>query len=93
MSINILFAGGTTIDFIQKSRGRASTFFTAAIGGGITNSAIIGAKLGLKTAMISRIGKDPLGDFAIRFLQSSKVDTKGVIQGPCYTDAHRDCQY
>lgn len=82
MSIDVLFVGGTSVDLIQKSRGKTSAFFTASVGGGITNSAIIGAQLGLKTAMISRIGKDPLGDFAIRFLRSSKVNTKGVMRDP-----------
>ncbi|MDP8230097.1 MAG: PfkB family carbohydrate kinase [Candidatus Gorgyraea atricola] len=80
MPIDILFLGGTSIDLIQKSRGPASAFFTASVGGGITNSSIIAAKLGLKVAMLSRIGKDPLGDWAIKELGRFGVNTKGVIQ-------------
>ncbi|MFA4991486.1 MAG: carbohydrate kinase [Candidatus Omnitrophota bacterium] len=76
MRIDALFLGGTSIDLIQNKS------FTASVGGGITNSAIIAAKLGLKTALLSKIGKDPLGDFAIDFLKSRGVNTSGIIRDP-----------
>ncbi|MFC1624747.1 carbohydrate kinase family protein [Candidatus Omnitrophota bacterium] len=84
MSIDVLFLGGTSIDLIQDKRkkGGRRPVFAASTGGSITNSAVIGAKLGLKAAMLSRIGKDPLGDFAVRFLTSCGVNTKGIIQDP-----------
>ncbi|MBU1061789.1 MAG: carbohydrate kinase [Candidatus Omnitrophica bacterium] len=81
--MDILFLGGTSIDLIQdKNKERNSLGFTASTGGSITNSAVISARLGLKTAMISRVGKDPLGDFAKRFLKSCRVNTSGMIQDP-----------
>ena len=82
MPIDVLFLGGTSIDLIQDKNKGGRPVFLASTGGSITNSAVIGAKLGLKTALISRIGKDPLGDFAVRFLKSCKVNTNGVIQDP-----------
>lgn len=75
MTINALFLGGTSIDLIQNKHN-----FSASIGGSITNSAIISAKLGLKTGLLSRIGKDSLGNFAREFLGSLKIDTNGIIQ-------------
>jgi len=80
MPIDILFLGGTSIDLIQDKRYKKGQ--RKFIGGSITNSAVIAAKLGLKTAMLSRIGADPLGDFAVKFLASCRVNTKGVIQDP-----------
>ena len=83
MSIDILFLGGTSIDLIQdredkgpKSKSIAST------GGSITNSAVIAAKLGLKVAILSRIGKDSFGELAIQFMRSLGINTKGIIQDP-----------
>ena len=77
MSTDILFLGGTSIDLIQDKN---NPRFMASTGGSITNSALIGAKLGLKTAMLSRIGNDPLGEFAIRSLRSCGVNVKGMIK-------------
>ncbi|MFC1666394.1 carbohydrate kinase [Candidatus Omnitrophota bacterium] len=81
MSIDVLCLGGTSIDLIQNPK-NISIIFRASVGGSVTNTAIICAKLGLKTAMLSRIGKDPLGDFAVRFLGSCGVATSGIAQDP-----------
>ena len=78
MTINALFLGGTSIDLIQGKAGEGQ--FTASVGGSVTNAAIISAKLGIKTGLLSRIGNDPLGNFAREFLDSLKIDTKGIIQ-------------
>jgi len=80
MPIDILFLGGTSIDLI-KDRGPKSKSI-ASTGGSITNSAVIAAKLGLKVAMLSRIGKDSFGEFAIQFMRSLGINTKGIIQDP-----------
>ena len=81
MPTDVLFLGGTSIDLIQdRQKGRGELIFSASIGGSITNSSIVAAKLGLKTALLSKVGNDPLGDFAIDFLDSCKINTKGIIQ-------------
>jgi len=83
MPVDILYLGGTSIDLIQvKSSRKNRPRFFASTGGSITNSAIISAKLGLKVAMVSRIGKDPLGELAVRFMDSYGVNTKGIIRDP-----------
>lgn len=82
MSIDILFIGGASVDLIQDNEENRYLNFTASTGGGITNSCIIAARLGLKTAMIARIGKDPLGDYAIRSLNRCGINTNGLIQDP-----------
>jgi fructokinase len=79
MPVDVLFLGGTSVDLIRDNN---NMVFTASIGGGITNSAVIGAKLGLKTALLSRIGKDPLGCMAIDFLNACRINTSGIIQDP-----------
>jgi len=78
MTADILFLGGTSIDLVEE-KGRKLAFF-ASVGGSITNSGIIAAKLGLKTGLLSRIGRDPLGDFAHDFLGSCGLCVKGVIR-------------
>lgn len=79
--LDVLFLGGISIDLIQgKEKGRGGLNFSAFIGGSITNSSIIAAKLGLKTALLSKVGNEALGDFALDFLNSCKINTKGIIR-------------
>ena len=80
MPLDNLFLGGTSIDLIRDKSNRKKQY--KSVGGGITNTAIIAAKLGLKTAMLSRIGKDPFGDFAIKRLDSHRVNTSGIVRDP-----------
>jgi len=81
MPIDVLFLGGTSIDLIQDRRKEGGEFtFSASIGGSITNSAIISAKLGLKTGLLSKLGDDYLSDFAAEFLSCCGIDIKGVIK-------------
>jgi len=83
MPTDVLFLGGTSIDLIQSfgwEKEGGGLVFSAAIGGSITNSAVISAKLGLKTALLSKLGNDPLGDFATEFLSRCGIDIKGVIK-------------
>lgn len=46
------------------------------LGGNAPNVAIGAVKLGLKTALVSAVGNDPYGHFAIEQLQKNKVDTE-----------------
>lgn len=81
--VDALFLGGASIDLIQnRQKGRGGPVLSASIGGSITNSSIISSKLGLKTGLLSKIGMDPLGDFAVEFLNSCNIDTKGIIRSP-----------
>jgi fructokinase len=80
MGIDILFLGGTSVDLIQDKA--CPEKFLASVGGSVTNSAIIASTLGLKTAMLSRVGDDPFGNFAVKFLDSRNVNTSAVIRDP-----------
>jgi sugar/nucleoside kinase (ribokinase family) len=83
MRIDILFLGGTSIDLIQNAQNKNKRLsFFAATGGSITNSAVIAAKLGLKVALLSKVGKDSLGDFAVNSLRSHGVNTRGILRDP-----------
>ena len=80
MPLDILFLGGTSIDLIRDKSNRKKQH--KSVGGGITNTAVMVSKLGLNVAMLSRIGKDPFGNFAIKRLDSYRVNTSGIIQDP-----------
>ncbi len=49
-------------------------------GGCATNTGFALAKLGLKVAVLGKVGKDGLGDFIFHQAQSMGVDTTGLIQ-------------
>jgi len=52
--------------------------FQKSIGGSPTNVAVAAARLGLKSAIVTKVGVDPLGAFVINKLQNFGVDTKYV---------------
>jgi sugar/nucleoside kinase (ribokinase family) len=51
---------------------------TLNVGGCATNSAIGMARLGLKVAVIGKVGKDALGDFILSALEAEGVKTDGI---------------
>ena len=50
--------------------------FAAYIGGSPTNISVGARRLGLKTALVTGLGEDPVGDFILTFLQKEGVETK-----------------
>ncbi|MDE0463639.1 MAG: PfkB family carbohydrate kinase, partial [Caldilineaceae bacterium] len=48
--------------------------FAAYVGGSPTNISVGGARLGLKTALVTGLGEDPVGDFIADFLEKEGVD-------------------
>ena len=50
--------------------------FDAFVGGCPTNVAVATARLGLKTALLTGLGADPVGDFLLNFLQGENIDTR-----------------
>lgn len=50
--------------------------FAAYIGGSPTNISVGARRLGLKTALLTGLGQDPVGDFILHFLQNEGVETK-----------------
>jgi len=49
-------------------------------GGCATNTAIGLAKLGVKTRIMGKVGRDSFADFILRILNNHKVDTSGIKQ-------------
>lgn len=56
--------------------------FSKYLGGSPSNTAVGASRLGLKTALISRVGADPMGEFLLNFLRQENVDTAGVKTDP-----------
>ena len=50
-----------------------------SVGGDALNEAVVLSKLGLRSAFLGKVGKDPAGDLIIAQLEKSLVDTGGVI--------------
>jgi 5-dehydro-2-deoxygluconokinase len=50
--------------------------FAAYVGGSPTNISVGGRRLGLKTALLTGLGQDPVGDFILHFLHNEGVDTQ-----------------
>jgi 5-dehydro-2-deoxygluconokinase len=50
--------------------------FAAYVGGSPTNISVGARRLGLKTAVLTGLGQDPVGDFILHFLNNEGVDTQ-----------------
>ncbi len=56
--------------------------FAAYVGGSPTNIAVGLSRLGLKTALLTAVGDDPVGDFVLRFLGENGVDVSSTPRKP-----------
>ena len=56
--------------------------FRRYIGGSPTNISVGGKRLGLKTALLTAIGDDPVGDFILHFLNNEGVETRFIPRKP-----------
>ncbi len=52
--------------------------FAAYVGGSPTNIAVGARRLGLRTALLTAVGEDPVGDFILHFLNQEGVDTRYI---------------
>lgn len=85
--LDVITIGRSSVDLYgQQVGGRLEDMgsFSKAIGGSPTNTAFGAARLGLKTAVITRVGDEHMGRFIRETLAAGGVDTRGVI-----TDPHR----
>lgn len=85
--LDVITIGRSSVDLYgQQVGGRLEDMasFSKALGGSPTNTAFGAARLGLKTAVITRVGNEHMGRFIRETLQAGGVDTTGVI-----TDPHR----
>jgi 5-dehydro-2-deoxygluconokinase len=73
-----LHMGRSSIDLYSNDVGAAFpdiTNFAAYVGGSPTNISVGGRRLGLKTALLTAVGADPVGDFILKFLNNEGVET------------------
>jgi 5-dehydro-2-deoxygluconokinase len=52
--------------------------FAAYVGGSPTNIAVGARRLGLKVALLTAVGPDPVGDFVLHFLEQEGVETRYI---------------
>ncbi|MGB4714828.1 MAG: PfkB family carbohydrate kinase, partial [Defluviitoga tunisiensis] len=80
---DLISFGEVLIDFISTdyvNTLKDASSFSKFLGGSPSNIAVNIAKQGFNTAIISRVGYDPFGDYIISQLKKYKVDTSTVIQ-------------
>ena len=56
--------------------------FAAYVGGSPTNIAVGSRRLGLKVALLTAIGQDPIGEFIMTFLERENIDTSFIPTKP-----------
>ena len=75
--IDILAIGEAMIEFNQRSAGADS--YAMGFGGDTSNCAIAAARLGAKTAYLSRVGSDVFGRRLMALWAEESVSAEGVI--------------
>ena len=76
-TFDTLHMGRSSIDLYSNDVGVAFEkirSFGAYVGGSPTNVAVGARRLGLRTALLTAVGDDPVGDLVLRFLQDNGVE-------------------
>lgn len=77
--------GRCSIDLYSNSIGAPFVeieSFGAFVGGSPTNIAVGGRRLGLRTALLTAVGQDLVGDFVLHFLEKEGVATEYIPRKP-----------
>jgi 5-dehydro-2-deoxygluconokinase len=77
--------GRSSIDLYSNDVGAPFpeiTSFAAYVGGSPTNVCVGASRLGLRTALLTGVGDDPVADFVLRFLNENGVDTTYIARKP-----------
>ncbi len=81
VNLELLTVGRVSVDLYADAVGAGwldDQRFVKSIGGTATNVAVAAARLGRRSAVLTRVGTDPFGDYVIGKLQSFGVDTRFV---------------
>lgn len=84
-TIDVLTVGRSSIDLYSQNIGAefiAIKGFDAFVGGSPLNIATGCSRLGLRTALLTGVGEDKVGDFILNFLRQEKVDTTFIPRIP-----------
>src|SRR2546422_6823537 len=82
---DVLSMGRSSIDLYAHQIGvpmTEVTSFDAYVGGCPTNIAVGTRRLGLKSALLTAVGDDEVGDFILNFLNRETIDTRFVPRKP-----------
>lgn len=80
-AFDLVTIGRSSIDLYANDVGAAFVdiqSFAAYVGGSPTNIAVGANRLGLKTALLTGVGDDKVGDFILHFLEQEGVDTRFI---------------
>ncbi len=84
-TFDLLTMGRSSIDLYANDVGAAFVdikSFAAYVGGSPTNIAVGSQRLSLKTALLTAVGVDPVGDFILNFLKQEGVETGFIPRKP-----------
>ncbi len=82
---DILTMGRCAVDFYCNDIGVALKYaksFNVYVGGCPANVAVGTRRLGLRSAILTRVGIEPLGDFIMHFLETEGVNTEAIVRDP-----------
>ena len=82
---DLVTMGRSSIDLYANDVGAAFVdikSFAAYVGGSPTNIAVGAQRLGLRTALLTAVGGDPVGDFILNFLAAEGVETAYIPRKP-----------
>jgi 5-dehydro-2-deoxygluconokinase len=85
MTYDVLAIGRSRIDLYAHEIGRPITdvrSFDAYVGGCPTNVSVGTRRLGLKSALLTAVGDDQVGDFVTGFLDREQVETRFIPRKP-----------
>jgi 5-dehydro-2-deoxygluconokinase len=84
-AFDLITMGRSSIDLYANDVGTPFAdikSFAAYVGGSPTNIAVGAQRLGLKTAVLTAVGEDPVADFILKFLNQEGVETKFIPRKP-----------
>ncbi len=82
---DLVTMGRSSIDLYSNDIGAPFveiSSFAAFVGGSPTNIAVGAQRLGVKTALLTAVGQDPVGDFILHFLEREGVCTEFIPRKP-----------
>lgn len=82
---DLITMGRSSIDLYSNNVGSPFveiTNFAAYVGGSPTNIAVGAQRLNVKTALLTAVGSDPVGDFILNFLNNEGVETRHIPRKP-----------
>ena len=82
---DLITMGRSSIDLYSNDVGSPFveiTNFAAYVGGSPTNIAVGAQRLNVRTALLTAVGSDPVGDFILNFLNKEGVETRYIPRKP-----------